>query len=106
MAIELMLIPRIHAAAKIAPTIAGCESTSDPHPAGRHLAAGRLDLRALTNNNVGATKPASSGGNAMNMLNDILGQDLDPGETREWSEALAAVINHDGPERAHYLLQR
>jgi pyruvate dehydrogenase E1 component len=42
----------------------------------------------------------------MNMLNDILDQDLDPGETREWSEALAAVINHDGPERAHYLLQR
>ena len=42
----------------------------------------------------------------MNMLNDILDQDLDPGETREWSEALDAVINHDGPERAHYLLQR
>ena len=42
----------------------------------------------------------------MNMLNDILDQDLDPAETREWSEALDAVINHDGPERAHYLLQR
>src|SRR3954463_11390443 len=42
----------------------------------------------------------------MNMLNDILDQDLDPAETREWNEALDAVINHDGPERAHYLLER
>jgi len=42
----------------------------------------------------------------MNMLNDILDQDLDPAETREWSEALDAVIGHDGPERAHYLLER
>ena len=42
----------------------------------------------------------------MNMLQDILNQDLDPGETREWTEALSAVINADGPERAHYLLER
>jgi len=41
----------------------------------------------------------------MNMLNDILDQDLDPAETREWSEALDAVIGRDGPERAHYLLE-
>ena len=27
----------------------------------------------------------------MNMLNDILNQDLDPAETREWTEALGAV---------------
>ena len=42
----------------------------------------------------------------MNMLNDILNQDLDPVETREWSESLDAVIRADGPERAHYLLER
>jgi pyruvate dehydrogenase E1 component len=42
----------------------------------------------------------------MNMLTDILNQDLDPVETREWTEALGAVINADGAERAHYLLER
>ena len=42
----------------------------------------------------------------MNILNDILNQDLDPVETREWTDALGAVINADGPERAHYLLER
>ena len=30
--------------------------------------------------------------------------DIDPQETREWLEALAAVIEEEGPERAHYLL--
>ncbi len=42
----------------------------------------------------------------MNILQDILDQDLDPAETREWVEALTAVIGADGPERAHYLLER
>ncbi|MCI0749824.1 MAG: pyruvate dehydrogenase (acetyl-transferring), homodimeric type [Nevskiales bacterium] len=32
-------------------------------------------------------------------------QDLDPGETHEWLEALAAVLEREGPERAHYLLE-
>ena len=32
--------------------------------------------------------------------------DTDPQETREWLEALEAVIEHEGPERAHYLLER
>ena len=32
--------------------------------------------------------------------------DLDPEETREWLDALDAVINVDGPERAHQLLER
>lgn len=31
--------------------------------------------------------------------------DLDPQETREWLEALAAVLDQQGPERAHYLLE-
>ncbi len=32
--------------------------------------------------------------------------DLDPQETREWLEALDAVVEHDGPERARALLDR
>jgi len=32
--------------------------------------------------------------------------DVDAEETREWLEALAVVVDRDGPERAHYLLQR
>ena len=32
--------------------------------------------------------------------------DLDPTETREWQEALEAVIEHEGIERAHFLLER
>ena len=42
----------------------------------------------------------------MNMLQDILNQDLDPTETQEWIDALNAVIGADGPERAHFLLER
>ncbi|MGY6631033.1 MAG: pyruvate dehydrogenase (acetyl-transferring), homodimeric type [Wenzhouxiangella sp.] len=33
-------------------------------------------------------------------------KDMDPEETREWLEALAAVVDRDGPERAHFLLER
>ncbi|MDN5938443.1 MAG: pyruvate dehydrogenase (acetyl-transferring), homodimeric type, partial [Salinisphaera sp.] len=32
-------------------------------------------------------------------------QDSDPQETREWLDALAAVIEIEGPERAHFLLE-
>ncbi|QOC22367.1 pyruvate dehydrogenase (acetyl-transferring), homodimeric type [Wenzhouxiangella sp. AB-CW3] len=32
--------------------------------------------------------------------------DLDPQETREWLESLAAVVDRDGPERAHFILDR
>jgi pyruvate dehydrogenase E1 component len=32
--------------------------------------------------------------------------DVDALETREWLEALDAVIQHEGPERAHYLLEK
>ncbi len=32
--------------------------------------------------------------------------DLDPTETKEWLEAIEDVINRDGPERAHYLLDK
>ena len=33
-------------------------------------------------------------------------QDIDPQETREWLEALEAVLEHEGPERAQHLLER
>ncbi len=32
--------------------------------------------------------------------------DTDPQETREWLDALAAVIEEEGPERAHFLLEK
>jgi pyruvate dehydrogenase E1 component len=42
----------------------------------------------------------------MNELNEILDSDLDPTETKEWVEALEAVIGVDGADRAHYLMER
>ncbi len=42
----------------------------------------------------------------MDQMQDILDQDLDPTETREWIDSLSAVINADGPQRAHFLLER
>ena len=32
--------------------------------------------------------------------------DLDPQETQEWLESLAALVDRDGPERAHFILER
>ena len=40
----------------------------------------------------------------MNWLNEMLQNDPDPQESREWVESLKAVIDHDGPGRAHLLL--
>ena len=41
----------------------------------------------------------------MNWLNELLQNDPDPAETREWIESLKAVIDHDGAPRAHQLLE-
>jgi len=41
----------------------------------------------------------------MNQEVDKIDQDLDPEETREWLESLQAVIEREGPQRAHYLLE-
>jgi len=41
----------------------------------------------------------------MNWLTDVLHNDPDPTETREWIESLKAVIDHSGAERAHQLLE-
>jgi pyruvate dehydrogenase E1 component len=42
----------------------------------------------------------------MDIVQDIVDQDPDPAETREWLESLRAVLDHDGAERAHFLLER
>ena len=40
-------------------------------------------------------------------MNDITNKiDIDPQETSEWLDALTAVINHEGPERAHFLIEQ
>jgi len=36
----------------------------------------------------------------------LVSSDADPQETREWIEALEAVIAHEGSERAHFLLEQ
>ena len=35
-----------------------------------------------------------------------IGSDTDTQETREWMDALSAVIEAEGPERAHFLLEQ
>jgi pyruvate dehydrogenase E1 component len=40
------------------------------------------------------------------MTEDPRRQDIDPEETREWLDALEAVLEHGGPERAQYLIER
>ena len=41
----------------------------------------------------------------MNWLNEMLQNDPDPHETREWVDSIKAVIDAEGPERAHQLLE-
>lgn len=38
--------------------------------------------------------------------NNLLEYDIDSSETKEWIDALLAVIEQDGPERAHYILEQ
>ena len=38
-------------------------------------------------------------------MSDINIMDVDPQETEEWIDALEAVLQEEGPERAHYLLE-
>jgi pyruvate dehydrogenase E1 component len=41
------------------------------------------------------------------LISTITGQnDVDPAETREWIEALQAVLEHDGSERVHFLIEQ
>ncbi|MBB72174.1 MAG: pyruvate dehydrogenase (acetyl-transferring), homodimeric type [Legionellales bacterium] len=39
-------------------------------------------------------------------MSNTVTQDIDPQETREWLEALDAIIEDEGPERAQFLLQQ
>ncbi|APR05940.1 pyruvate dehydrogenase (acetyl-transferring), homodimeric type [Thauera chlorobenzoica] len=41
----------------------------------------------------------------MTGTNPLPHTDTDAQETKEWLEALAAVVEHEGPERAHYLIE-
>ena len=41
----------------------------------------------------------------MTWLTDLLQNDPDPAESREWIESLKAVIDNGGTERAHQLLE-
>ena len=41
------------------------------------------------------------------LISDITGQnDIDPSETLEWIEALQAVLERDGSDRARFLIER
>ena len=42
----------------------------------------------------------------MNKKSSPHNQDVDPLETREWLDSLQAVIEREGPMRAHYLLEQ
>jgi pyruvate dehydrogenase E1 component len=42
----------------------------------------------------------------MSAAPQLVPPDADPQETREWLDALEAVIAHEGPERAHFLLEQ
>ena len=37
---------------------------------------------------------------------ELMATDIDPVETREWLESIQSVLDRDGPERAHFLLER
>ena len=42
----------------------------------------------------------------MDQKTDLARTDIDAVETQEWLEALQSVLERDGPERAHFLLDR
>ena len=42
----------------------------------------------------------------MNQVTTQIGTDPDMQETKEWLDALEAVLENEGPERAHYLMER
>ena len=55
------------------------------------------DNKSMTNN---GKSPGTAAGSSE------AATDIDPAETLEWLEALEAVIEQEGPERAHYLLEQ
>ena len=52
-----------------------------------------------------AANPSNAGAENLHAAaNETL--DKDTQETREWMDALSAVIESEGPERAHFLLEQ
>src|SRR5699024_6206774 len=77
----------------------------------RHCAAqdgGRSLLESAIRSNDPKPRPGRGrewSAEQMNWLNDVLENDPDPAETREWMESIKAVIDAEGPGRAHHLLE-
>ena len=42
----------------------------------------------------------------MNQLTPSNIPDIDPQETKEWLDAIASVLEHEGPQRAHFLIEQ
>ena len=55
---------------------------------------------------VGQKKNEQGGGGDFTVLDFPRGSDIDPIETREWLDALDTVLEHEGPERLHFILDR
>ncbi len=71
-----------------------------PWPSARHLRSGC----ALHCDNLGGLLQVKEPRCRKVPPNDPQSTDIDPVETREWLEALADVLEHDGAERARFLL--
>ena len=39
-------------------------------------------------------------------MSELLNEDFDSLETQEWLESMEAVLENEGPERAHFLLEK
>ena len=39
-------------------------------------------------------------------MSELLNQDIDALETQEWIESMESVLENEGPERAHYILEK
>ena len=53
-----------------------------------------------------AANPQQTGSEDLQPASADIAKDKDQQETREWMDALSAVIESEGPERAHFLLEQ
>ena len=53
-----------------------------------------------------AANPQQTGSEDLQSASADIAKDKDQQETREWMDALSAVIESEGPERAHFLLEQ
>ena len=53
-----------------------------------------------------AANPQQTGSEDLHSASADIAKDKDQQETREWMDALSAVIESEGPERAHFLLEQ